>query len=50
MFDIDLLMAIAHGLGLPRADRLLEFFRETIEVHTYYVALWGRRSPIVGRV
>jgi hypothetical protein len=30
------LMAVADSLALRRADRLLEFFRKTIDVHTSY--------------
>ena len=33
MLDIELLMAVADSLALRRADRLLEFFRKTIDVH-----------------
>jgi hypothetical protein len=33
-----LLMSVSGGLALRRPDRLLEFFRETIDVHAYIVA------------
>ena len=36
---VDLLMAKPGGFGLRRPDRLLEFFRETIDVHIYILDL-----------
>ncbi len=33
MFDIDLLVAVAHRLGLRGPDRLLQLLGETIDVH-----------------
>ena len=35
VLDIQLLMAVAGGLTLRRADRLLEFLRETIDIHFF---------------
>jgi hypothetical protein len=35
-------MALSGGLALRRPDRLLEFFRETIDVH---ISIVNRKSP-----
>ena len=43
VLDVQLLMAVAGGLALGRPDRLLEFFRETIDVH---VSIVDRQDPL----
>ena len=42
MLDVELLMAVSGGQALRCPDRLLELFRETIDVHVYIV---DRNSP-----
>ena len=49
VFDVDLLVAVTRGFTLRRPDRLLQFLRETIDVHSLYFRAnrGGADIPIV---